>query len=43
MTPPIVSTLSWWGEGGLAGLNDLMGYAGGNFMFLVGPSNPDRP
>ena len=29
--------------GGLAGLNDLMGYAGGNFMFLVGPPKPDRP
>ena len=29
----------WWG---LAGLNDLTGYAGGNFMFLVGPPKPDR-
>ena len=28
--------------GGLAGLNDLTGYAGGDFMFLVGPSKPDR-
>ena len=29
--------------GGLAGLNDLTGYAGGNFMFLVGPPKPGRP
>jgi hypothetical protein len=29
--------------GGLASLNDTMGYAGGNFMFLVGPAKPDRP
>ena len=29
--------------GGLAGLNDLTGYAGGNVMFLVGPPKPDRP
>jgi len=28
--------------GGLAGLNDLTGYAGGNFLFLVGPPKPDR-
>jgi len=27
----------------LAGLNDLTGYAGENFMFLVGPSKQDRP
>jgi len=31
------------GEGGFAGLNDLTGYAGGNFMFLVGPPKLDRP
>jgi len=31
------------GEGGLAGFNDLTGYAGGNFMFLVGPTKPGRP
>ena len=31
-----------WVEG-LAGLNDLTGYAGCNFMFLVGPPKPDRP
>jgi hypothetical protein len=31
-----------WGGGGLAGLNDLTGYGGGNFMFLVGPPKPDR-
>jgi len=36
----IVSTLS---GGGFAGLNDPTGYAGGNFMFLVGPPKPDRP
>jgi len=29
--------------GRLAGLNDLTGYAGGNFLFLVGPPKPDRP
>jgi hypothetical protein len=29
--------------GGIAGLNDLTGYAGGNFLFLVGPPKPDRP
>jgi hypothetical protein len=29
--------------GGIAGLNDLTGYAGGNFRFLVGPPKPDRP
>jgi hypothetical protein len=29
--------------GGLMDLNDLTGYAGGNFMFLVGPPKPDRP
>jgi len=28
---------------GLAGLNVLTGYAGGNFLFLVGPPKPDRP
>ena len=28
--------------GGLAGLNDLMGYTSGKFMFLVGPPKPDR-
>ena len=28
--------------GGLAGLNDLTGYAGGNFMFVVGPPKPDK-
>jgi hypothetical protein len=27
----------------LAGLDDLTGYAGGNFRFLVGPPKPDRP
>jgi hypothetical protein len=27
----------------LASLNDLTGYAGGNFMFKVGPPKPDRP
>jgi hypothetical protein len=31
------------GGGGLAGLNDLTGYAGGNFMFLLGPHKSDRP
>jgi len=31
------------GGAGLAILNDLTGYAGGNFMFLVGPHKPDRP
>ena len=29
--------------GGLAGLNDLTGYAGGDFMFPVGPPKPDGP
>jgi len=29
--------------GELAGLSDLTGYAGGNFLFLVGPPKPDRP
>jgi len=29
--------------GGLAGLNDLTGYASENFMFLVGPPKPDMP
>ena len=29
--------------GGVAGLNYLTGYAGGNFMFLVGPPKLDRP
>jgi hypothetical protein len=24
-------------------LNDLTGYTGGNFVFLVGPPKPDRP
>jgi len=28
--------------GGLAGLNDLTGYADGNFVFLVGPPKTDR-
>ena len=28
--PPTVFTLPWWG--GLAGLNDLTGYAGGNIV-----------
>jgi len=28
---------------GLAGLNDLTGYAGRNFMFLVGLPKPNRP
>jgi len=40
---PIVSTLSRVGGGGLAGLDDLTGYAGGKFMFVVGPPKPDRP
>ena len=31
------------GGGGLAALNDLTGYAGGNFLFLVRPPKPDRP
>jgi hypothetical protein len=31
------------GGGGLAVLNDLTGYAGGNFMFLVVRPKPDRP
>jgi hypothetical protein len=30
-------------DGGLACLNDLTGYAGRNYMFLVGPPKPDRP
>jgi hypothetical protein len=38
--PPNVSTLSWWG---VAGLNDLTGYAGGNCMFPVGLPKPDTP
>jgi hypothetical protein len=29
--------------GELAGLKDLTGCAGGNFMFLVGLPKPDRP
>ena len=29
--------------GGLACLNDLTGYAGGKYMFLVGPPQPHRP
>jgi hypothetical protein len=29
--------------GRLASLNDLTGYAGGNFMFLVRSPKPDRP
>ena len=29
------------GGGVLAGLNDLTGYACGNFMFLVGPPKPN--
>ena len=29
--------------GVLAGFNDLTGYAGGNFMFLVGPPKSYRP
>jgi len=33
------------GVGGrrLEGLSNLTGYAGGNFMFLVGSPKPDRP
>jgi len=31
------------GGGGLVGPNDLRGYAGRNFMFLVGPPKLDRP
>ena len=43
MLPPIVSTLlCGWGEG-LADLNDLTGYAGESFMFLVGSPKLDRP
>jgi hypothetical protein len=29
--------------GGLTCLSDLMSYADGNFMFLVGLPKPDRP
>jgi len=36
--PGAVSTMS-----GLADHNDLTGYAGGNFLFLVGRPKPDRP
>jgi len=41
--PPGGSTLSFWGGGGFAGLNDLTDYAGRNFLFLVGPPKQDRP
>ena len=40
MSPP------WrWGAGGggLACLNNLTDYAGGNYMFLVGPPKADSP
>ena len=43
ITVVFLSHLVVVGGGGLAGLNDLTGYAGGNFMFLVGPPEPDRP
>jgi len=31
------------GGGGFAGFNVLTGYAGGNFLFLVGPPKTDWP
>jgi len=40
---PRMSSPGCGGGRGLASLNDLTGYAGGNYMFLVGPSKPDRP
>jgi hypothetical protein len=39
--PPECLHLVMVGE--LAGLHDLTGYDGWNFMFLVGPPKPDRP
>ena len=39
-TPLIVSTFSWWR--GLRASMNLTGYAGRNFLFLVGPPKPDK-